>query len=176
MTMATSFTRFSLNSTATAIAIILPEEQSSDIDALRSIHDKAYRKWPPHINILYPCVHPEQLPNALARMREALKELQTPVSIHTDRVGSFAHRRNATIFLQPSEESEAAISDIRSELVKALGLSDRAGTHDGVFRPHMTIGQSSLIEKTMEYLVAKVEKLRGLRWENMSLAVLQRKS
>jgi hypothetical protein len=63
--MACSSFNFKLSSTQTALAVVVPYSHSGDIDALRSVHDKSFRKWPPHLNILYPFVDPEHLESAL---------------------------------------------------------------------------------------------------------------
>lgn len=168
--------QFTLNSTATAIALVLPPTEAADINTIRSVHDKAFHKWPPHINILYPSLSPEQLDDAIPRLRIALNELiDPPTTVLLDRVGTFSHRRNVTVFLQPSDESETAISAIRTKLVEALGLNARAGTHDGTYRPHLTCGQQSLSGNALEKLVKVVEPLTGVQWTPTCLAVFRRK-
>ncbi|KIW00299.1 uncharacterized protein PV09_08189 [Verruconis gallopava] len=171
-----SGSKISLDSTATAVALLLPPSESTNIDSIRRVHDRAFHKWPPHINVLYPCVRPEQLSIVLPILREAVKQIVLPHrSMVLDRVGTFTHRRNATVFLQPSDESEVAISELRSRLVKALGLSDDVGTHDGIYRPHLTLGQASLNSKSLEKFVEKCGSTVGVRWEASELAVLRRK-
>jgi poly(A) polymerase Pap1/endonuclease/exonuclease/phosphatase family metal-dependent hydrolase len=167
---------YSLNSTKTAIAIILPASHSSDVNAIRSVHDKAFHKWPPHINILYPSVTIDQLKTALPLFRTALaEELNAAISITADRIGTFSHRHNATIFLQPDEASEILISSIREKLVEAIRVGSRAGTVDGTFRPHLSLGQATLSGGAVESLVEKCSELTGLRWNVSELAVLTRK-
>jgi poly(A) polymerase Pap1/endonuclease/exonuclease/phosphatase family metal-dependent hydrolase len=166
--------QFSLSSTATTLAFILPPEHSTDVNSIRSVHDRAYHKWPPPINVLYPSVAPEQLHDALPLFREALNRVSRP-TIVLDQIGTFSHRKNATIYLQPSEDANASISQLRSRLVKAIGLSDRAGTLDGTYRPHLSIGQASIRGNAIDRLVEKVKPLTGIRWEATTLAVLRRK-
>lgn len=169
--------KFALSSTATAIALILPAQKSTNVQAIRQIHDKAFHKWPPHINLIYPSVTTEQLKEALPLLRSAVASHSTTLAIEADRIGTFEHRKNATIFLQPSQNSEALIGSLRSQLVQALGLGDGAGTRDGTFRPHLTLGQVMLMKSgdAIKRLMDKVEPLTGLSWENTALAVLRRK-
>lgn len=170
-----SMSTYSLNSTKTAVAIILPVAQSSDVNTIRSIHDKAFHKWPPHIILLYPSVTIDQLKSALPLCREAL--LERPIArrnIKTDRIGTFRHRHSCTIFLEPDEESQAFLSELRMKLVKAIGVGARAGTIDGQYRPHMSLGQASLSGDAVDDLVEKCSSLAGLEWKFSALAVLTR--
>jgi 2'-5' RNA ligase len=168
---------FKLASTQTALAILVPSNLQTEINALRKIHDKAYRKWEPHINILYPFVDASLLSSAVSTLRTHLSTQPiSPFSIKIDDVGTFEHWRNATVFLRPREESEERIGVLRKALVGALGLDEKEGTHDGVFRPHLTMGQASLTGGTRERLVEKVGKLVGLEWEVEGLAVLRREA
>ena len=165
---------FSLNSTKTAIAIILPSNQASEVNAIRRIHDKAFHKWPPHVNILYPPVTIDQLKSALPLIRDALGSTASQ-KLSIGDIGTFRHRQNATVFLEPDDKSKRSIASLRTKMVKALGLSDKAGTIDGTFRPHLTLGQASLSGDAVDTLVDKCSTLKELHWEFGELAVLTRK-
>jgi LPPG:FO 2-phospho-L-lactate transferase len=41
------------------------------VDRLRSLHDKGYNRWPPHINLVYPFVSADCLPGAVDAIRDA---------------------------------------------------------------------------------------------------------
>ncbi|KAH8816607.1 2'-5' RNA ligase superfamily-domain-containing protein [Xylogone sp. PMI_703] len=167
---------FQLNSTQTALAFIVPAHLSHDINALRKIHDTAYRKWDPHINVLYPFVEPTHLDSAIATLRECLNNNNhvEGININTSEVGLFKHRKNATIFLRPGPEANEGISELRRVLVHALGCDEKSGTRDGTFRPHMTIGQAALNGTSIDKLVNQVEKLIGIEWRGTKLAILRR--
>jgi 2'-5' RNA ligase/endonuclease/exonuclease/phosphatase family metal-dependent hydrolase len=169
--------KFNLASTATALAIVVPARLQSEVNALRKVHDKAYRRWVPHINILYPFVETSRLREALALLKSHLadEQLQT-IRIEVDDVGVFRHRKNATVFLKPSKASEDALQRFRSLLTAALGCEESDGTHDGEFRPHLTIGQASLLGGLIEKLVTKAENVEGFGWNIRSLAVMKRES
>ena len=61
-------------------------------------------------------------------------------------------------------------------MVAALGRSEDEGTREGVFRPHLTMGQVSLIGPTKNRLVQKVGNLVGFEWEVERLVVLRREA
>ena len=58
----------------------------------------------------------------------------------------------------------------------ALGRGEGEGTREGVFRPHLTVGQEGLIGPTKARLVQKVGKLVGVEWEVGGLVVLRREA
>jgi 2'-5' RNA ligase len=168
---------FRLSSSQTALALVVPSHLQPEINTLRKIHDKAYRKWEPHINVLYPFVEASLLSSAVSVLRAYLSAHQiSPFKVKIEEVGTFEHRRNATVFLKAGEESEEKICDLRKQLVDALGRDEGEGTHDGVFRPHLTIGQAALSGLTMERLIEKVGRLVGLEWDVERLVVLRREA
>lgn len=169
---------FKLNSTATAVALVPPEYLRPEINSLRKLHDKAFSKWEPHINLLYPFVEKgETLRAAIVILRQHLVDHQTQrLTINLDRVDSFMHRKNSTVFLRPSVQSEEALCSLRASLVTSLGCGEKEGTHDGTFRPHMTIGQAGLTGSQLERLSDKVKSLAPVAWEGYSLVVLERQS
>jgi hypothetical protein len=67
----------SLNSFDTALCIIPPAHLTQDINQLRALYDKAYEKWPPHVNLIYPFVNPEALPHIVELVRSTLVKNKT---------------------------------------------------------------------------------------------------
>ena len=166
---------FELSSTQTALAVIVPTHLQPELDTIRSVHDKAYGKWQPHINILYPFVNPVHLATAVQILRNSLLEDQPEsIQVRVDEVGIFRHRKNATVYLKPSTDSEDALNHLRRRITSALGRKFSEGTHDGQFRPHITVGQASLIGDAIEQLSLKANNTLSIVWQFSSLAVLRR--
>jgi hypothetical protein len=61
-------------------------------------------------------------------------------------------------------------------MVHALGCKEEDGTHDGIFRPHLTVGQAGLNGSAIEKLTEQVEKLVDLHWDETILVVLKREA
>ena len=167
--------QYQLSSTQTALAILVPQSLSQDVDSIRREHDKAFEKWPAHINLLYPFVPPAQLSPAVSAIKNHLTtEWYGQQSLAVHKVGQFEHRKNATVFLRPLDDASGRLCRLRSGLVAALGCRDADGTVDGEYRPHLTLGQAALNSAAFGELREKVSALRKLDWTCTSLAVLKR--
>ncbi|RPB03384.1 hypothetical protein L873DRAFT_1826394 [Choiromyces venosus 120613-1] len=184
----------SLSSYQTAIAIIPPAFYHPQINALRSLYDKSYLKWPPHINVLYPFVTPESLPLAVKKLQRVVQErIDDGLGfwLKLDRPGSFHHKQNATIFLSPGPHDGGRVRDPETASGTALKrleefisnqYTKRGRTGDGVYRPHLTLGQTSLDPVHLNSLLSKAEKLvtanrtssQLFNWFVTRLAVMKR--
>ncbi|KAG0134786.1 hypothetical protein HOY82DRAFT_668417 [Tuber indicum] len=183
-----------LSSYQTAIAIIPPAFYHPQTNALRSLYDKSYLRWPPHINVLYPFVPPESLPLAVQNLRRVVQESKDDgfgFWLKLDRPGSFRHKQNATIFLSPGPHDGGMVGDPETASGRALrrleGLlssqyTKKGRTGDGVYRPHLTLGQTSLDPMPLNSLLSKAEKLvtanrisiEPFKWFVTRLAVMRR--
>ncbi|CUS09836.1 unnamed protein product [Tuber aestivum] len=184
----------SLSSYQTAIAVIPPAFYHPQINALRSLYDKSYPRWPPHINVLYPFVTPESLPSAVQDIRRVVQESEDDglgFWLGLDRPGSFRHKQSATIFLSPGPHDGGMVGDPETASGKALkrlevllsgGYAKRGRAGDGVYRPHLTLGQTSLDPMPLNSLLSKAGKLvmanrissEPFKWFVTRLAVMKR--
>jgi 2'-5' RNA ligase/endonuclease/exonuclease/phosphatase (EEP) superfamily protein YafD len=156
----------------TALCVIPPRELWSSVDALRSLYDKAYTAWPPHINLAYPFVRPEVLEDA-AQIIEGLTT-ENSLQLALDVADSFKHKHHNTIILGSNPDSGAAeLSKLRDRVSDAFGQFQDAGNES--FVPHMTIGQSEDPEAAPHhFLLEKARLLTPLEWEVKELAILVR--
>jgi hypothetical protein len=80
---------------------------------LYSVHDKSFKRWMPHINLLYPFIKDESdgraFDEAESAIRSAVAELQ-PFQIVFDRNSfrTFRHGKNFTLWLKPVSETTSA--------------------------------------------------------------------
>lgn len=137
----TSFS--ALNSYDTALCWIPDAEYWPCLDRLRSLYDKAYEKWPPHVNLVYPFVAPESLERAAEAIVSGLQsqrsgQADTP-RIHLNSTGVFTHRKDNTIYLCDDDaQRRDAVSQLRKDILRSL--SHKSPLED--VQMHMTIGQS----------------------------------
>lgn len=164
---------FAANSYDTALCVIPPQPWCEEVDKLRSLYDKAFDKWPPHINLVYPFVSPENLPGAKKSIEEHLQASLDGSSPHTlvlGGAGLFKLRKDNTIFLGAKGLNEENVLDsIRSVILQALGLKVKPS----VF--HLTVGQAQDHSvSASQFLLDKVNRVPEYRFEIGSLAILVR--
>lgn len=166
---------FQLNSHQTAVAFVIPEHLGAEIDSLREVHDRAFHKWRPHINLIYPFVRRSDLEPAVALLREALKS-EPVIQLNTENVGFFSQGKYGTVFLKPSSLIEDQICSLRKSLIASLSCNPATGTKDGVFYPHLTIGRAGPGHPSIETLLAKARGLEKIAWEATTIAILNRQN
>ncbi|KAB5540443.1 2'-5' RNA ligase superfamily-domain-containing protein [Coniochaeta sp. 2T2.1] len=164
----------STSSHNTALCIVPPRHLWESVDRLRALYDKAFEKWPPHINLVYPLVSPDVLPRAAEAVEAALQRRgqigEAPLRASLDAVDVFPHKHDNTIFLHDSNKEQAsALSELRGEILKALGQRDNG------HRMHMTVAQSEdIASSTHKFLEHEVSLLPKIEWEAEELHILVR--
>jgi len=124
-------------STRSALAFVLPSELQAPVQSIRKVHDKAYDRWPPHINFFFPFIPEEQIPSLVPRISAALADI-APFTTVLDTIGSFEHGKGPlTVWLGPSDTRP--FEEIFNHLAP-LFPELQNGARD-VFVPHMTLGQ-----------------------------------
>lgn len=168
-------TTISVESRDTALCIIPPTQCWPSLERLRSLYDKAHGHWPPHINLVYPFVKPDSLPQAAAQIAGRLKSLSTeyecralPISL--DVADVFVHRHDNTIFIHDSDQDHnKRLGDVRAAVFDALGQRSTA------YRTHLTIGQSEDVTSDLhKFLLQKANLLPTVAWEAGELCILIR--
>lgn len=174
--------RFSVNSYDTALCIIPPRSCWPTYDRLRMRHDRAYGKWPPHINLLYPFVAPDALAcaaNCIAASvvgnNDAHLIGRLPISLNG--AGVFEHKRSGNVIYACAQDTDvegasvARLHSLRAAAIKGIGNSPQ-NSH---FQHHLTIGQTEDAASSQhKSLVSKVELLPPMRWEISHLHILVR--
>ncbi|CAM1511097.1 Fc.00g086100.m01.CDS01 [Cosmosporella sp. VM-42] len=162
---------FTFTSHDTALCLIPPRHLWPSIDRLRSLYDKAYGTWPPHVNLIYPFVRPEVLSQAanILSLLDIVAHAQTRVQLEAP--DTFNNKRYNTILLRPAHgPSSKALSELRTNICAALSQSSQ-----GRFQPHLTIAQSDdSLSASHKFLVEKVRLLAPLAWDLGQIAVLVR--
>ena len=104
----------------------------------RRQHDKAYKGWPPHVNLLYPFVPRPELPEVIAALAVGLDQ-EGRFSLRFVKCGYFEHsKKSFTLYLEPSESAELQqLYETTTACFPTLPTPSRA------FVPHLTLGQFS---------------------------------
>lgn len=168
-------TTISLGSHDTALCILPPRQYWSSLDRLRSLYDKAHGHWPPHVNLVYPFVKPDCLPQAAAQIADRLESRSTEIDcralpIGLDVADVFVHRHDNTIFIHDSNKDHTRrLGDVRAVVFDALGQISTA------YRTHLTIGQSEDVASDLhKFLLQKANLLPTVEWEAGELCILIR--
>lgn len=121
----------------TALTLVIPEVYYDQINVIREPHDKAYGRWMPHINFMFPFVPEDKFDSVVAKLEPVLQTID-PFTVKLDQIGYFVHnpKDNATFHVKPSDPSGLI------QLFEAIrtALPDIKIKHEG-FAPHLTIGQ-----------------------------------
>ncbi|KAL2129929.1 hypothetical protein VTI74DRAFT_7093 [Chaetomium olivicolor] len=163
----------------TALALIPPSHLWPRIDRLRALYDKAYPKWPPHVNLVYPFVRPEVLSDAASRISACLASQNGDhqMDVRLNGVGVFEHARDNTIYLCDDDPGrKSRLQGLREEVLAALGAAPGGeGRKKGGYKMHMTVAQSEDVAcAAHRFLVEKVGRLPVVEWTVTELALLVR--
>ncbi|TPX15005.1 uncharacterized protein E0L32_004835 [Thyridium curvatum] len=159
----------------TALCIIPPSHLWSSIDKLRALYDKAFEKWPPHVNLVYPFVRVESLERSAELLQSAVQSWKQHsadgrLRIQLDSAGVFPHKHDNTIYIHDSDEDRnASLQRLRRAVLHSLGQQDAK------YQMHLTVGQSDDLEgDAHHFLLDKVDSLPSIEWEASEIAILVR--
>lgn len=134
-----------------ALAFVPEEEVGNIIDRdLRSNYDPMVSRWPPHINVIYPFVHPsvlqvvkKSIQNALV-LHEASSYSEAEMKLgFCKKVGCFKHRFTSSVFLQPGFELTDFLKKKREVMYRACErvIKSQDNSDQFEFNPHLTVGK-----------------------------------
>ncbi|EFQ27546.1 endonuclease/Exonuclease/phosphatase [Colletotrichum graminicola] len=164
----------------TALCLIPPRDQWSSVDRLRCDNDKAYTKWPPHVNLVYPFVKSTD-PSALRLACDAIVDSlisrttlgeAAALPIRLDSADYFQHKNGSTLFLCDKDVGRVSqIASLRADILAAIGQ-----TRSGLYNMHMTVIQceDTAPSSKLEFLLEKLRRLPPVSWNAGQLAVLVR--
>lgn len=121
--------------TTTALTLVAPSEHHKKINEIRTTQDKAYPRWFPHINFLFPFVPVDRFDDVKNRLINALKGFG-PFTLEMKTIGYFDQGKVCTFHLKPTDDSklQALYQIIRKTLPEVTVKRDD-------FHPHMTLAQ-----------------------------------
>ncbi|KAH3762167.1 RNA ligase/cyclic nucleotide phosphodiesterase [Pelomyxa schiedti] len=125
-----------------AIIVSPPETKWDQIQSIRQKWDKAYDRWMPHINMMWPFVQPEAIDMAAERLTACLSTVP-PFKLTFSNFNHFEHSKSCVMWLQPQTQPPTALVDLANKLVSAFPFfNDLVANeeHHG-FHPHLTCGQ-----------------------------------
>jgi 2'-5' RNA ligase/endonuclease/exonuclease/phosphatase family metal-dependent hydrolase len=163
----------------TALCLVPPKLACQSVDRLRSLYDKAWLKWPPHVNIFYPFVRPESLERACGLILDCLQSATEhpfkPFELQLNAVGVFTHKPGGTIFLHDKDrERVAKLTQLRDLLFASTGQQN-GPQNEQPYNMHLTVAQSDDTgTDAHHFLVQKASLLPPVEWQVGELHVLIR--
>lgn len=123
----------------TAVVLIPPEDVWGPIQAIRREHDRQFRRWMPHVTLLYPFRPREQFDEVDSALHQAARQIE-PFEVRLAEFRHFGHGRGSyTLWLAP--EPQAAMVQLQTVLQPAVPDCDDVSSHSNGFTPHLSVGQ-----------------------------------
>ena len=155
-----------------AVAILPPESLWEPINAIRKRYDTQIIRWMPHINLLFPFVYPEALPEQEPILRGALSAV-APFSVTLGTFSHFDHsggRSTLWIMAEPKAPLVALQTALQAAYPK---LNDLSRPPDG-YTPHLTVGKTRTHLQAHRIAPALEREWQPLRFDVTAVAVLAR--
>jgi 2'-5' RNA ligase len=121
--------------TTTALTLVIPNEYHNDINDIRKLYDRAYPRWMPHINFLFPFVAEDKFDDIINKLTPILQSFGS-FELDLSEIGYFKQGKNVTMHIKPKDSTK--LKQL-FELIKKT-LPDVPTKHDE-FNAHLTIGQ-----------------------------------
>lgn len=123
----------------TAVVIIPPVDVWSTIQSIREKHDRQFRRWMPHITLIYPFRPIDEFERILAEFQSVCREIEE-FEIELAEFDFFKHyNENYTIWLKP--EPKEKIIDLQGRLQNIVPDCDDVRKFKNGFTPHLSVGQ-----------------------------------
>ena len=151
-----------------ALCFVPAIDRQEGIQQLRATYDRQIKRWPPHVNLLYPFVPETEFETAAQTLATALRDIEA-FSVVAAGFGSFRHGKNTTVWLDPTG-GESSVACAQWRALQALcqqafpHFTDQ--TSRKPFVPHLTVGQ---FEESARH--AAFEAAVAQAWEPLPLHV-----
>jgi len=143
-----------------ALCVIPPPSLWDPIQKIRREHDKAYPRWMPHFNLLYPFHEERAFSTIQARLWHDLKTIQ-PFSSTMAVFHHFPQREVDTVHLQ-SQNAAGAFKNLYTACAQHF---PQAASGSASFSPHLTVAQFS--KSSSRTSIAKLQE----NWVPLSFMV-----
>ena len=156
----------------TAVVIIPPYEVWPAIQTIRKAQDCNYRRWMPHITLLYPFRERETFGQVTANMREVCRSTR-PFELRLATLKMFEQRgQNYTLWLEP--EPCDAISVLQEALWQVVPDCDDTRRHRDGFTPHLSVGQQRGEQQAKRMLMELQQSWQPLIFQVTTVSLIWR--
>lgn len=111
------------------------------IQAIRSKHDKAHPRWPPHVNLLYPFLPEAEFEAGVPALQAAVEAAGIrPFRVDLREFGTFDHGKQVAVWLRPEDGPGGGLTECMRLGHSVFPFCDDAMKR-GEFVPHLSVGQ-----------------------------------
>lgn len=158
----------------TAVVLIPPLEYWEPIQNIRRRYDRHFKRWMPHITLLYPFRPEAMLAEAAAALAACCAGVE-PFDLELRPVRHFEHtRRSYTLWLEPAPAEP--IVRLQAALLACAPDCNDVNLHATGFLPHLSVGQA----RAEGELQDRLERIRThcptIRFRAAEVAILCRGS
>jgi 2'-5' RNA ligase len=147
----------------TAVVAIPPEATWPPIQAIREHYDRGFRRWMPHITLLYP-FRPRSEFRAAAAQLATVGERLAPFGVTLAGLNFFRHGGESyTLWLRP--EPQEALVGLQTALWKTFPDCDEVRRFESGFVPHLSVGQAKGDEQVAQLLAGWERDWRPIRFQ-----------
>jgi len=123
-----------------AVVIVPPQNLWDQIQTIRKEYDKAYVRWMPHINMIYPFIPNDKFADSVPIIREKLQKF-SPFKLVFDHFNYFQHGKNCTLFLEPTTTPANVINTLQASVESLFPYCNEQSTKsEHGFSAHLTVG------------------------------------
>ena len=138
----------------TAVVLSPSETDWPSIQAIRKKYDRNFRRWMPHITLLYPFVPKDQFEQIVEKFGIACRGID-PFDVALHNVCYFQHgQRGFTLWLDP--ESDGGVDRLQKTIWDVMPECDDVRIFKNGFTPHLSVGQVKT-QKDMDRVLPTVQ-------------------
>jgi 2'-5' RNA ligase len=157
----------------TAVVLVPPEEVWPPLQEVRRARDRQFRRWMPHVTLLYPFAPRPEVPALLPPPLRAACARLAPFDVTLAQVRAFRHRGgSATLWLAP--EPAAPLVALQAALQAAAPAFAHTSRFAAGFTPHLSVGQAADTAATEAALAELAATWRPLVFRAAEVSVLAR--
>lgn len=124
----------------TATVVIPPLQVWGPIQAIRQRYDRQFRRWMPHVTMLYPFLPADRFDELTPLIRQALGGIE-PFEVTLAEFRWFSHgQRRHTLWLAPQPAER--LSQVHEALFRVIPECDDVRRFGSRFTPHLSVGQA----------------------------------
>jgi len=155
----------------TAAVIIPPRAVWDPIQAIRRQHDRQFRRWMPHITLLYPFRPRSEFEKLSLEFAKVCADLE-PFEVELADFDSFKHSKGSrTIWLAPLPQEP--LIRLHHALARVVPECNDTALFPGGFKPHLSVGQTRGIRS--EFLIKSLRRdWRPLRFSVPAIHLIWR--